>query len=133
MTKTITMPKIETEKLFQDLSKPSLHVLSYALRHPDTWPEGFNWNFDNCRECAMGLAHRLWASIPEAKNTATCSTGPSIMGRAFAMPYETARDIFMGEGEWTRTGLIFKTQIDFKKVTPEMVADQIDKYLETVE
>ena len=35
----------ETEALFQDLSKPSLHALSYALRHPDTWPEGFVWDY----------------------------------------------------------------------------------------
>lgn len=106
--------KSETEKLFADLDKPSLHALSYALRHPDTWPDGFVWDYKECDQCAMGLAHCLWrSSIPEADTW----NGASIMAKKFAMPYGEAENIFFNH----------------KAVTPEMVADQIDKYLERAE
>lgn len=80
---TVTTPalssKTETERLFANLDKPSLHALSYALRHPDTWPEGFMWNYNQCHQCAMGLAHQLW-NIQEAAVT----DGASIMARSSA-------------------------------------------------
>lgn len=144
MTDIKTTPKTETERLFSDLSKPSLHVLSYALRHPDTWPEGFIWNYNKCDQCAMGLAHQLWSSIPAT----TPSTGASIMAREFAMPFTAAQNIFLAEGGWMpkRTREVTSGRLFWKKtvqvpsgyesakaVTPEMVADQIDAYLETAE
>lgn len=134
-------PQTETERLFADLDKPSLHALSYALRHPDTWPDGFYWQFDQCDQCAMGLAHALWKKIPKAHR----HSGASIMAKAFAMPYSDADNIFMGHGEWAprriktktvRTGFLglhlareTRQTLDFRAVTPEMVADQIDAYL----
>jgi hypothetical protein len=45
-----------------DISKPSIANLIYALRHPQTWPAGFKWNYGGCTTCAMGLVHRLWDS-----------------------------------------------------------------------
>src|SRR6185312_8366948 len=132
-TKTRTLS--ETEALFADLDKPSLHALSYALRHPDTWPEAFVWNYAKCDHCAMGLAHQLWATIPSVNRT----NGASFMARSFAIPFEDARSIFLGsEGQFAaawlpkkRTGFWFRPGYvsDFQSVTPEMVADQIDKYL----
>lgn len=138
---TKTRPKTETQALFGDLNKPSLIGLSYMLRHPDTWPEGFIWNYGHCEQCAMGLAHALW-KVPDTDT----ETGASIMARTFAMPYEAADAIFMGNGAWVprrdtsypegalwwkRT--IPRTTTDLEAVTPEMVADQIDKYLATAE
>lgn len=143
---TKTKAKTAAAKLPQsllDLNKPSLHALSYALRHPDTWPDGFNWNYLHCEECAMGLAHHLWVnSIPQtnAENAA------SIMAKRFAMPYTVANGIFMGIGKkwrpaysvtkytfWTRKPY----QVEFyhisKDITPDMVADRIDKYLAEAE
>lgn len=121
-----------------DLGKPSLHALSYALRHPDTWPNGFIWDYSDCHRCAMGLAHRLWESIPKVGK----DTGASVMARKFAMPYTAAQDIFMGSGHWvprrlfTRGHLWWKEHLstqDFARVTPDMVADHIDAYLARAE
>lgn len=134
-----TIKKTEAEKLFQDLNKPSLHALSYALRHPDTWPADFVWNFEYCDQCAMGLAHQLWKSIPESDNDV--KTGTSRMARAFAMPYTDAKNIFFGNRDWTpqkewTEGWIFKKTFkshNLGAVTPDMVADQIDKYLAKAE
>lgn len=132
-------PVTETTALFRDLDKPSLHGLSYALRHPDVWPEGFIWNYGNCDNCAMGLAHALWrSSIPEMHRDSGCS----IMARTFAMPYGKADSIFLGDLDWIPTKKIteghlwwreHRTLSDFRRVTPEMVADQIDIYLASAE
>jgi len=130
MLKTHAM-KSETAFL-QDLDKPSLHALSYALRHPDTWPAGFVWDFSNCTTCAMGLAHQLWNQIPNGGGAKASVSGAA---RSFALPYAEAKAIFLGSAEWMpfktmKAGwLRTKTVCDMDAVTPEMVADQIDKYL----
>jgi hypothetical protein len=138
MVKTETKQKTETEQLFADLDKPSLVGLSYALRHPELWPPNFYWNYESCSQCAMGLAHALWRqSIPRANGL----NGASIMANRFAMPFTDARNIFMGQGEWCPTQTIAEgrlwwkreiTESDYRAVTPEMVADQIDAYLSRV-
>lgn len=121
---TKVTPKTETEALFADLDKPSLHALSYVLRHPDTWPKGFYWDYTKCTQCAMGLARRLWSTdIEQAKN----SSGASIMARTFAMPYAKAERIFM-EG-WKNHRHLGVFSRDPETVTPEMIADDIDRYL----
>lgn len=137
----ITKPRTETERLFADLGKPSLHALSYALRHPDTWPEGFYWNYDKCDHCAMGLAHVLWKDKIAEMTPPEAAT--SIVARAFAISYHKASYIFQGSFDWVpektkEVGFFRKRKIkigepDRARVTPEMVAEQIDKYLETVE
>lgn len=131
----------EAQALFQDLDKPSLHALSYALRHPDTWPKGFVWDYSKCDQCAMGLAHALWGEIiPDAHRY----DGATIMAREFAIPYSAAESIFLAKGynAWCPTSVVTsgrlwwkreKYRTDLKAVTPEMVADQIDLYLETAE
>lgn len=114
----------EMETLFA-LDKPSLHALSYALRHPDTWPNGFVWNYTFCDQCAMGLAHLLW-NIGRAGK----SNGATIMARAFAMPYTKAEDIFFKTNRaFANRRVLHLFPADYKTVTPDMVADQIDKYL----
>jgi hypothetical protein len=136
-----TASNTETEALFRNLDKPSLVGLSYMLRHPDTWPEGFVWNYNRCEQCAMGLAHAMWR-VP----LTDIDTGASVMARTFAMPYGDANSIFMGKGSWipTKTAMHTEGSLWWKKtitevqknpraVTPEMVADQIDAYLATAE
>ncbi len=128
MTKIIAKTANETEVLFQDLDKPSLHALSYSLRHPDTWPQGFFWDYSNCHQCAMGLAHALWkAKIPPTD----IHDGASIMAKSFAMPYSEARDIFLEGRGAPRICFIGPRNIDIQ--TPERVADQIDAYLRKAE
>lgn len=131
---------LKSEAAFlRDLDKPSLENLSYALRHPDTWPANFTWSFERYSTCAMGLAHQLWSSIvpPPLQDSTQCNLGSSIMAKVFAMPFEEAKNIFFGLGPksgWvpTRTAghLWWKKTLHINgAVTPEMVADQIDKYL----
>lgn len=45
------------------LAKPSLEALSYILRHEETWPKNFSWNFDGFFSCAIGLSQQIWETI----------------------------------------------------------------------
>lgn len=114
---------IETEELL-DLSKPSLGTLSHILRHKELWPEGFEWMFSDCNHCAMGLAMHLWCS----KRILGIASSFVKMDQVFCMPHEYVMDIFMGRGTWSPKML--SGNPDLKVITPEMVADQIDIYLE---
>lgn len=134
-----TAIKSESQALFHDLDKPSLHALSYSLRHPDTWPQGFVWDFNKCDQCAMGLAHQLWKGTVPAVGRAS---GPSVMAHEFAMPFGAAKSIFLGNMDWLPKDSISEgrfwsrktySRANHDRVTPEMVADQIDAYLATAE
>jgi hypothetical protein len=97
----------ERAKLFVDLDKPSLAGLSYSLRHPETWPPDFVWDYAEFDQCAMALFERLW-------NTEFERLERKIGSKA-------ACEIFVYAGNARR--------IDRDAVTPEMVADDIDAYL----
>lgn len=43
-----------------DLSVPSLANLAYALRHRETWPPTFHWDYRFFSSCAIGLSLELW-------------------------------------------------------------------------
>jgi len=130
-----TTPEEASNTNFLDAaSKPSLRALSYALRHPEFWPKGFVWDYGDCKHCAMGLARKLWDEVPVANQ----DNGASFMAQTFAMPYSEAQNIFMGHGKWQPTTEITNGYLWWKKttrqanhsaITPDMVADQIDKYL----
>jgi hypothetical protein len=45
---------------YPDLSVPSLRNLAFILRHKETWPPGFYWNYCRADSCALGLAVRVW-------------------------------------------------------------------------
>lgn len=47
---------IEVSALSRLTDRPSLTALSYALRHPGTWPKDFVWDYSDCTTCAIGLA-----------------------------------------------------------------------------
>lgn len=127
--------KVRIESWLKDASKPSLENLSYALRHPETWPKGFYWKFSNCERCAMGLAQALWHNIDSFNNRFLGAEAiASDMARQFAMPFGRVKDIFLGQGDWAplkTTGFWWfkKHDTDMGAVTPEMVADQIDAYI----
>jgi hypothetical protein len=128
MTDTTVKTQTETQALFRDLDKPSLHALSYVLRHPDTWPDGFVWDYRYCDQCAMGLAHELWKD--KVADT-DIYNGASIMARRFGMAFEEARAIFMEARGAPRRYFIGPRNYDAH--TPERVADQIDAYLKKCE
>ena len=96
--------KMEPEKSF--IPGKSLLGLSYSLRHPETWPMGFEWKFTNCRRCAMGLAFELaMADQPT----------PAAMARAFEMSDREAMIIFCAG--------------QFGVITADDIANRIDAYL----
>lgn len=125
----MTFTTVQREELPQRIpEKPTLKALSYALRHKEMWPTGFWWEFAFIETCAMGLASEIWGGASNAMS----------MSELFDMPLQDARDIFLNEGNWaTVRRSLFSTwfpwvktpRADLRKVTPEMVADQIDKYL----
>jgi hypothetical protein len=45
-----------------DLKEFSFPGLIFLLRHKELWPKGFEWDFMNCEQCAMGLVHKQWFS-----------------------------------------------------------------------
>ncbi len=114
-----------------DLTKPSLAGLSYLLRQKEMWPGGFIWDYQCTDTCAMALAEAQW---PEDIDLAFGHAMHCLreMMRVFDMTEADAANIFCG-GNWTPwkmlCGLIPTGAIDRSKVTPAMVADQIDKYL----
>ena len=83
-----------------------LEMLSFALRHPENWPPGFEWNYHDCHHCAMGLSKALWP---------TCLVEPSAeeMTRVFGIPDNDAKNIFLGGRYGT---------------TPEAIADKLDEF-----
>lgn len=117
--------------------KPTLVGLSYALRHPETWPKGFVWDYNDCRTCAVGLAVRLWnlVGIPlyygeDGMSSRAVTTVVSHMSREVALGYTPASDIFFGVRP--RRSLFLKRPVgNLEDVTPEQVADEIDRYLAT--
>lgn len=99
----------ETSFLY-DLSKPSAKALSYILRHRELWPTGFEWDYNGCETCAMGLAHQLWIE-------------------SIAMPGTSCVAPALGLDEKKAKFQVFVSPELFNKinVTPEMVADKLDE------
>jgi hypothetical protein len=146
MTDTqITTRTPAVQALADSLGKPSLHALSYALRHPETWPKGFVWDFNNWDGCAMALAHVLWSDgdpVPKDKSEENdCwREWVSIWAKTFGVSFSDVQRMFYGT-EWTSRPKTFlgieydRTPkiSDWSEITPEMVADEIDRYLATAE
>lgn len=117
--------------LSDKVGAPSLEALSYALRHPETWPAGFTWDFTDCDKCAMGLANALWPA-PEDYDDA-CAV--DLAANKLNMPFEDAESLFYC-AEWLQPipkkfwGIKYgETEVEFRDVTPTMVADAIDNYV----
>ena len=117
-------------KLSQIADRPSLVALSYALRHPETWPEDFVWDYSDCTTCAIGLATRLW---PSMNCPAEQKVQETWIAREMAMSHREAVNIFFGmapemivRDQWYRKQVKF----DFDAVRADDVADAIDRYLQ---
>lgn len=102
------------------LAYPSLENLSHVLRHHETWPQGFEWDFAKTECCALGLAERLWAD----------QLG-SVAAMFAALSYWEYVNIFLRSGTKPRQKFLrfFTRECFLEEVTPGMVADQIDAYL----
>ena len=87
--------------------------LIYALRHSETWPENFKWNYRDFSCCAVGLTHKLWFAdqpfVPAMKDI-------------FDLNNEVSIRVFYSLDK------ILPGNLSKNDITPEMVAD----YLESV-
>lgn len=108
-----------------DLSKPSLEALSHVLRHPEKWPEGFEWDYEWCSTCAMGLAGLLWNQLVSDDPNEMLDRTASL----FAARRADMAPIFSGDGNWIPLAEGCTVLRNLKSVTPDIVADEIDKYL----
>lgn len=93
--------------------KPSLRGLAYVLRHRDMWPADFEWGYTDCETCAIGLAGRLWglALYPRASDNGMMIA--KVMGTTYV-----------------GAALIFFNLRPVETISPDDVADAIDRYLE---
>jgi hypothetical protein len=104
---------------------PSLIGLSYALRHPETWPEGFAWNYNDCKSCAIGLACQLWSLSPAKEADAFVLL--CLASRWFGMPFEAAQQVFFDVlPPWSWRYICDNSRRN--NVSPEDVAMAIDRY-----
>lgn len=87
-----------------DLSMPSLENLAYVLRHRETWPPDFEWDYRKLSCCAVGLSIRLW-------------------GCGYYIPSA----IVVGVRPWR---FCFLLPVLIRLVKPEHVADAIDDHLQ---
>ena len=104
---------------------PSLENLSYILRHREWWPDGFEWNYRCEGTCAIGLCRELWYTTPAGLHEGL---------RDSELTWEASPDywrIFASRSGkiawWKQWPWNYKSQM--ASITPEQVADQIDRYV----
>lgn len=98
-----------------DLTNPNLRALSHVLRHRELWPSDFAWDFHFGSTCAIGLSRRVLGDFNSERMDA----------------YSENRIFFSTRGKRVRhMGVFSRRARRMSEVTPEMVADQIDEYLE---
>lgn len=103
------------DRVHELLSRPSVEALIYALRHPETWPAGFEWDYSECETCAIGLAQTLWA-IPRTDT----QYSDEFIARAFGMSVADAERIFIG----SYRGVLYQ------EITARHVASALERWLE---
>lgn len=105
----------------------TLADLSQRLRHPETWPEGFVWDYGDCASCAIGLAWRL--TMPADKRK------PADWEIWLAEQFPDCGDEngeFLNDAAWHIFFLLhYGHDCRPSKITPVMVADAIDAWLDT--
>jgi len=123
------------EKPNYERPKPTLRDLSALLRNRAAWPSGFEWDFEHCRTCAMGLANRAF-SLGYEDHSIRSMIG-AFMGH-FNLSEQDAEDLFLlNKGSSYRKTFmgipIPFVEADFADVTPNKVAAAIDRYLARAE
>ncbi len=110
-----TLPK----ETIPDLTRPSLRGLSWLLRHREAWPRHHHvWDYSRGRTCATGLARYQW---PDAVS-ATCFNPANDIAAALGLSLTEAWPLFASRAYHP---------IADDAVTPEMVANRIDAYLQS--
>jgi|SRR5579859_159465 len=99
--------------------------LAWRLRHPETWPKGFRWNYGKCATCAMGLAWKLsggrsgalWDDMPYQ----TFGRVIKVLSDAEAEDVVALQEIFLL--------MSYHKDVSYRDITPEIVSDAIDAHL----
>lgn len=92
-----------------NITEPSFAALSFGLRHPEIWPEGYQFGYDDIDHCAIELGSRLWARKHHE------------VEKALHAENKAAMAAFVEAGR--------KRGLPNSDVTAAMVADDIDGYL----
>jgi hypothetical protein len=118
----------EEEWVQQRLSgTPNLKSMSYALRNTSTWPNDFVWNCEYYENGPPGLAIAIWNLNP---TKADKKDGyKSLLAKTFSLNWTDSVKLFQTFEYKIKTSWITQSFVDLNAVTPEMVADKIDKYL----
>ena len=96
----------------ETLHQHAARELSFILRNRALWPAGFEWDYSQCENCAMGLAFSL-GMVAEA-------AGVQMMMR-FNIPAAEALKIFINAGRQ----IVVE---DAPTILPEHIADLLDAY-----
>lgn len=110
-----------------DTSRPSLEALAYVLRHPDTWPKGFEWDNTRLQQGSVGLTVKLWGGpafniyndIILNHLAVMLKTTPDIARRLFRSSWPYCYRV-LGVPVWPRLR---------RAVTPEIAARAVDRAL----
>lgn len=90
-------------------------ALIAALRDPNLRPDGFEWDFTDCRSCAVGMFQRLMPAVQRTNDEAT----DTFMARALGMSEADAHSTFVSAWPAYRCS--------HTSVTPSMVADRLER------
>lgn len=122
-------PEINTLKA--KLKTPSLRNLIFALRHRETWPKGFRWDFSDCSQCAMGLRYELWGkqageSAPRKWDYfwsgSYLGEWEGMTAKSLRIPVSDVRCMMGAYFENSYPGILAED------VSPQMVADRLEQY-----
>ena len=105
----------------QGPSAPTLAELAEILRNRSRWPEGFEWDFNDCRTCAMGLAKVLVDGAKGVEKWHIDHAERWAEGM-FGLDWREVRELFGVE-------VADRYEIAVCEVTPEQVAMGIENWL----
>jgi len=88
------------------------------LNHTN-WPEGFEWYWDICQKCAMGLLARQENLVPGLE------VGPAVTQTASILGIRATEASFLFFEAFIKDGKIQS----YRTITPEMAADVITDWL----
>jgi hypothetical protein len=96
--------------------EPTAKNLALVLRRPHIWPKGFEWDYDCCSTCAMGLAHALWPDRVRGSYT-------TAVAEALGMDLYDAERIFL----YAYSDHPISFFLHCFRVTPGVVAAELEK------
>lgn len=104
----------------ENFTRTQLEDLSRRLRDRSTWPPGFRWDFSECQTCAMALL--LGDNMPRTELVGAA------VARHLNIDREDVLEMFGTEVALRNFGSA--SERCMAAVTPEMVAEGIDAWLE---